>query len=898
MQEAAATAAEVTAALASLDSSARHLARPSSANSSLATEYYGRPIASVSAARTAEAACAPAADRLYADHFRKQQMLEEQRRIRDLELQLLTQQAHCTPVSRALASHRNAQGYASYGERLYVEGRLDAMRRAQEADRIKAEEEAAELAEATFQPQISAMAQQLKAAAARGSGGAPPVPWDRLYRRGAAAKREVRAEMIRREQDEAAMKECTFRPSIDSHSDRLMKQRRAGAPGAAGLPHHQRLYRDARQRASKIEEAAQRLPDDATFTPRINTSSVVVRDLLAKRPASGSAAARDVADRLLQRGKQYRERLEAAREARAAPLDDSGHQLFHPKTHRAPKFERNLGGKGIGEHLYAAALASSTRAQQHAEEARRRAEAEAASTHVNALSVRMMERLKKERFKAVYAYLGKVAPGEAPPPALDLRGAVSDEHLMDTVDPEVRADVEHAARLLAAHEAEARSSASGADAHSGVVSRGRPGSAGGSAPVGVVDEQGFVALMQEVLARTRGVTRQYLLPLPGSRKKWDDPTFRPAVDRRSAALAARARPENVPLHEVLYRTAAETEQKKELMRMAQEEATLRECSFRPALVAAPMAIEGRALKLAGKPKAVPAPPPLEEEQEVEVAAAPGTELRPKSAGEKRKAAKGGSRGGSAEGPPRPTAAPAPPAPAHVPTIQELEAELDAIAASGAMAVSSTPATYSAMHAASSGRLHAHVGTGAAAAGRATPPGESLEDGIDAIERQIKEAMARLSTTGESFLASLQGAKAGGAKPAAPQPAPVPLSGSAGAMPEEATPAAVPSGPALAARLRASLDYHALFGAGSPAGSADGSEAMLPSEVSSMQAMNPLSGMAVTPVTEYKSAVLARASGGECAYGGDAAEYDVAASTVQLHDGHMVGAGEETSGSSC
>jgi hypothetical protein len=42
------------------------------------------------------------------------------------------QQVHVTPVSQHLACHRNAAGYKNYGERLYVEGRLDAMRKEKE----------------------------------------------------------------------------------------------------------------------------------------------------------------------------------------------------------------------------------------------------------------------------------------------------------------------------------------------------------------------------------------------------------------------------------------------------------------------------------------------------------------------------------------------------------------------------------------------------------------------------------------------------------------------------------------------------------------------------------------------------------------------------------------------
>lgn len=42
------------------------------------------------------------------------------------------EQVHIAPTSNKLAGHRTVGSYRNYGERLYVEGRLDAMRREQE----------------------------------------------------------------------------------------------------------------------------------------------------------------------------------------------------------------------------------------------------------------------------------------------------------------------------------------------------------------------------------------------------------------------------------------------------------------------------------------------------------------------------------------------------------------------------------------------------------------------------------------------------------------------------------------------------------------------------------------------------------------------------------------------
>lgn len=70
-------------------------------------------------------------ERLYHEHFRQQLKLEEARRLRDLELQLRMAQVHLDPVSQSLSAARTPDGYTNYGERLYVEGRLEALKREQ-----------------------------------------------------------------------------------------------------------------------------------------------------------------------------------------------------------------------------------------------------------------------------------------------------------------------------------------------------------------------------------------------------------------------------------------------------------------------------------------------------------------------------------------------------------------------------------------------------------------------------------------------------------------------------------------------------------------------------------------------------------------------------------------------
>ncbi|KAI3431406.1 hypothetical protein D9Q98_004459 [Chlorella vulgaris] len=581
--------------------------RPASIHSARGAEYYNRPPATSTkspdsgsdsgAPYRSSGGSQPAHTRLYADHFRKQQRLEEERRLRDLEIQLKTEQVHIAPASNKLASHRTTGAYRNYGERLYVEGRLDALKREQLAHRVREEEARAEVDQFSFQPEISKLAQQIKQdEAERGS----TTAYQRLYQRAATAKRQERMQAIRQEQDDAEVKECSFRPAINSKSSRMVQQRQQILK-ESGIAGYEQLYNDSMRRALKLQQLAQRPPEGATFRPRVNTSSVVLRKLLEGR-AEGEVATTgpgaDVATRLLEKGRRYQEKLqEAQRRQEEQPRDAAtGQPLFRPKTHRAPQWERNPEGTPIGEYLYSIQAEWDERAARVQHASQHRKEQSAASTFVNTRSERLVDRLKRERFRAVFEYLGRGDPA----PVLNLLDTIQDEAFMDTIDPEVRADIECAGRLLARaisrrQRTELQDSATSA-----------PGSARGASPSfaqsteGEVDVGGFVALMEDVMARTKGLTRQYLLPMPSVRQKFEEPTFRPAIDPHSQLLAARLRPASLPAYEALFKTAEQQATKREHMQRAAEAATLKECLFHPIMLAQPKGAQGRAIKMAAE----------------------------------------------------------------------------------------------------------------------------------------------------------------------------------------------------------------------------------------------------------------------------------------------------------
>lgn len=152
-----------------------------------------------------------------------------------------------------------------------------------------------------------------------------------------------------------------------------------------GLPLYDKLYNEAAHRRTKHEIAVQRLPDEATFKPQINTSSIVLRDLLKGRTISPQPA--DVAERLLKKGALTKQKTEAARKALAAPIDpETGKEMFKPVTCRPPRFARNPAGAPIGEYLYAVGEESSQRVQKKVQAMKQEEYKETASKFVNPAS--------------------------------------------------------------------------------------------------------------------------------------------------------------------------------------------------------------------------------------------------------------------------------------------------------------------------------------------------------------------------------------------------------------------------------------------------------------------------------------------------------------------------------
>lgn len=63
-------------------------------------------------------------------------------------------------------------------------------------------------------------------------------------------KAQERLEMLRREKEEAEMKECSFKPQLNTRSEKLMTER-SHTLRSMNVSAHQQLYQDAVRRQQK-----------------------------------------------------------------------------------------------------------------------------------------------------------------------------------------------------------------------------------------------------------------------------------------------------------------------------------------------------------------------------------------------------------------------------------------------------------------------------------------------------------------------------------------------------------------------------------------------------------------------------------------------------------------------
>ncbi|KAK9832637.1 hypothetical protein WJX81_006000 [Elliptochloris bilobata] len=551
-------------------------------------------------------------ERLYfnANEMRARKVAQQRLREEAREADAQSGRGGMTFVSAELTRGRTAQGFGSYGALLYAEGVEDRRRREQLAERQRAAAEEAEVAGATWTPQISALARDLRRSDNRKA-------WQRLAQTSSARSQERLAAM-RRESAAAEVAECTFVPAIDDRSRSLMSQR-TQALQEQRVPGYEHLWQDAVRRQQRAAADALRPPEGATFTPRLHAPRAHMVAAPDARPS--------IADRLYKVKARSDARLAAAIAEAEHPRDPAtGRPLFVPATGRPPAHDRNRAGMPIGEYLYRMQAEVDDKKARLARLAAMQCAADASASYTNALSLRLTEGLKSRRFAQIFEYLAQ--DGQ---PDIDLLGLVAADPagLLAALDAEVLADVTAAAHIFA-QRVLARGMASGdgdgGDAGSEPASPGRgsinPIISSRGVPAGAdalaallgadglpvpgtprVDGPTLAGLLSEAVARQPTPPRAYLLPSPAARHAPPEQLFHPRTLARSTELVARLRPAPQPVHETLFHVAAAMAARRRERAAAQEAAALAECTFRPARLAGHVAAHGRALKAAAAPAA-------------------------------------------------------------------------------------------------------------------------------------------------------------------------------------------------------------------------------------------------------------------------------------------------------
>ncbi|CAG9467062.1 unnamed protein product [Pedinophyceae sp. YPF-701] len=495
---------------------------------------------------------------------------KHQERVRKQEEALEESQARGGGRGREPAGSGDAAGQQ---DRLYLQAmdQMIARRKANEARTAERADQA--LAQCTFRPVVNAKSKPLAL-----PGTAFERLWDNAQQQ--RAKREQLEKRRREEEEQAVSSDCTFRPNIDAKS-KAMSNARVAALRTNKITVFDQLAQDADRRRMRQEEFSLYMPPEATFAPEINDRSKVMASVVMQAVKEGASPTASKSEGASEGGSPQKGPLGKSQVSRMARVKEemealqkidakTGKPLFKPETGRANVGrELEKGGLPIGDYLYQKELERRQKMEVLAKDTEARRQA-VASRRPNASSQRYLEALRGRRFKQVFFYLLQnlgPASGAKGAPAIDMDPLlVPGNPVMESMDGEVRADVEAAAQLL--------------------LAKGRSPVKGRSpkkAPRPLATEEVFTALMQEVIATSTIKSRTYLLPVSRQRATDENLTFRPRINPRSKEMAEARRPVGARLEDLLtdeqkLRNARAKAREEEI-----QQSRMKDCTFAPKL---------------------------------------------------------------------------------------------------------------------------------------------------------------------------------------------------------------------------------------------------------------------------------------------------------------------------
>jgi hypothetical protein len=389
----------------------------------------------------------PAHERLYARAAQTREKLEARRRreaeAAERERREVLSRPQTNWISAVLTRDRGGgerRGHhgrlTSYGEMLHAEAVALQERRARLVAEGREARELAELAECRrHQHRASSWLSSSASSSSLSSS------WPQR-----AAAREARLAELRRQQDEAAMAECTFAPRTNSNNH--------GGSSNVG----QRdlvLYEDAAQRRARSEQRRreQAREEQLLFRPRL-AETAASRASFARQMGRLQLFEGEEKQQLSQRQQQQQAGPQAHLLAALAPPPPAVVQRLYASAAYAearrrerqsaeeehqrascPLLRPQSACEAAGAHLHALAAERAWRARRAAEEEEERLSAAAASPKLDARSQQLAQRLAREKFGEIFDLLVKEEEDEVAP-------------LLRLLDPDAARDVATVAARL------------------------------------------------------------------------------------------------------------------------------------------------------------------------------------------------------------------------------------------------------------------------------------------------------------------------------------------------------------------------------------------------------------------------------------------------------------------
>lgn len=416
----------------------------------------------------------------------------------------------------------------NYGSLLYHKGlkrkeEISKQINDQRKEKIEVQEK-----ECTFKPQINPISNEIMNNKPRAE-----LTEDALIKLGKSTKEKLeRARSIKKIQE---IEECTFKPTINNISERIVVEKEKNVPAVA-KNRYLRLFHDSKVRQAQQDMRSRAYHDECTFVPQTNNYQ--------SRSIDNTT--------FEQRNKKFLEKnikLEQQREIKLLEelIDPStGRPYFQPQTGRGPKNGRYPQGVPIGEYLYNHRFEMENKQRDLLEKEQRTLEANMARS--NEKSHLIMENIKKKKLAEIFSFLDSDGDGYISSTKIDIASVGTD--ILEALAP-LLCEMEELGQTLSLAD--------------------------------------FMEAADKLL-RTLSVAEKDRLLM--NKREHDTSllaqgyTFHPEINKKSQKIAENLRPyKNFDaLYEVFLgeKKALEEKIKQEQERKAEEE--LRECSFKPVLL--------------------------------------------------------------------------------------------------------------------------------------------------------------------------------------------------------------------------------------------------------------------------------------------------------------------------